>query len=163
MPASGILARAISNTVIASGAKQSLAVDGPDGRRLPRRVHALLAMTHVSLPSLEPARRALFGEGARGFLEVLGQVKLERRGDELRLADQAVEIPAPRAHRRANTERRVLGDLERQFARDLKHFSRRGDAVEDTGGEPFLGGEEPAGQGDLLAERGRVAVMEQRP
>src|SRR5438445_7538406 len=48
---------------------------------------------HLSLPPLERARRALFGEGAGGFLEILGEIELERRRDELRLAGDALQIP----------------------------------------------------------------------
>src|SRR5580704_18322053 len=87
---------------------------------------------------LEPARRALLSESGRGFLEVLGQIKPERRGDESRLLDQTVEIPAPRAHRAADAQGRVLRDLPGQLMGDFEMLSGGRDPVEEADGEPFL-------------------------
>src|ERR1700680_2537682 len=69
-----------------------------------RRSHA----AHRSGPrsaALEGAGLALFGEGAGGFLEVLRQVKLQRRGLHRHFALELVHVPAAGADPRANRGR----------------------------------------------------------
>ena len=95
---------------------------------------------------------ALFGEGAGGFVEVFGEVELQGSGLHRHFAFELVHIPAARTHRRAYRERRVLCDLGGEFIGDFEVAALRRDAVDDAGGESFLGGEETAGQGDLGRE-----------
>src|SRR5229473_1646126 len=118
---------------------------------------------HPVSPPLERARRTLLGEGARRLLEILGQIELERRGDELRLAGQPLHVPAPGAHGGTHRQRRVFRDLQRQLARHVEVFVGWRQAVDDAGLEGFLGGKEAPCQRDLVAERGGGAVLEQRP
>src|SRR5712691_12515030 len=103
--------------------------------------------------SFERAGFALLGEGARGFLEILGEVELQRRRLHHDLAPELIEVPAARAHGGAHAERRVLTHGARQLARGVHVGASGGHPVDQAGGERLLGGEEASGQRDFRTER----------
>src|SRR5215471_20704600 len=113
--------------------------------------NAALVMARV-LAALEWAGLALFGEGVGGLPKIFREIQLQRGGLHCNLALELVHIPAAGAHRRAYRERRVLRDFGGQLVGDFEVAAFRRNAVDDAGGESFLGGEETAGQGDVGRE-----------
>jgi hypothetical protein len=72
--------------------------------RCPSRLRPLDYRAHLARAStsLERAGLAFFREGAGGFLEILGEVELQRRGLHCHFALELVHVPAAGAHCRAN-------------------------------------------------------------
>src|SRR5690242_15462401 len=106
---------------------------------------------------------SLFGESAGGFAEVLGEMQLGEVHLQQHLACEALEMPAPRAYRRAHAERRILRHLRGELACCFHVLAGGCDALDHARRMRLLGGEEAAGEGDVGAECAGTAEVEQRP
>src|SRR5579883_1591694 len=115
------------------------------------------------LTAFELVGLALLGEGAGGFLEILGEVEPFGRRHVHQLAAEAVHVPAPQTHRRAHAERRVLDHLVRELARLLEILALGRHAVDQVGLECLFRREEAAGQRRLHGESAAAPEMHQAP
>src|SRR6266851_1486377 len=153
---------AASSTLPAS--RWWLASMSASGRgRLPAwlvRMRSLLAF--MSSP-LELGGLALLGEGARGFVEILGEIEPLRRGLEHDLAAQLIHVAATHAYGGAHAERRILYHLLRQPASHLEIFALGRHAIDQVGLMGLLGGEEAAGEGGFHREGAAAAIVHERP
>src|SRR5689334_13238092 len=94
-----------------------------------------------ALPPLEGPGFALFHERARGLLEILGQMQLQRRLLHLRFAITLGHIPAARSDDRLDAERRIFRDRLCKLVRGRHELALRRDPADDVGGERLLCGE----------------------
>src|SRR5689334_6620557 len=85
---------------------------------------------------------AFLGEGAGGFAEVLGEMQLGEVHLQQHLAREALEMPAPRAYRRAHAERGILRHLRGELACCFHVLAGGRDTLDHAGGVRLLGGEE---------------------
>src|SRR3981189_335534 len=124
--------KAASSTLPAS--RWWLASMRASGRgRLPAWLVRMRSLLRLMSTPLELGGLALLGEGARSFLEILGEIETLRRGLEHDLAAQLVHVPATHAHGRAHAERRVLDHLVRQPARHVEIFALGRHAIDQVG------------------------------
>src|SRR5260370_34858584 len=112
---------------------------------------------------LERGGLALLGEGARGFVEILGEIKTLRRGLEHDLAAQLIHVAATHAHGGAHAERRIPDHLVRQPASHLEIFALGRHAIDQIGLEGLLGGEEAAGECGFHREGAAAAIVHEGP
>src|ERR1700730_3185911 len=153
---------AASSTLPAS--RWWLASMSASGRgRLPAWLVRMRSLLACMSTSLELGGLALLGEGARGFLEILGKIETLRRGLEHDLAAKLIHVPAPHAHGGAHAERRILDHLVRQPARHLEILALGRHAIDQVGLIGLLGAEEAAGECGFHREGAATAIVHERP